>query len=215
MIKKFLLTIALIATLPAFANIHGENLSANDALLKLKEGNGRFSHNKLQHPDQSKVRMAEIEKSQHPFVAILSCADSRVPPEIIFDQGLGDIFEIRNAGNVIDKHVLGSIEYAIIHLGVKLVVVMGHQDCGAVGATIAGKNETKNINSIINFIKPSLELAKKQQGCLVENTIKNNVSAAKENIENDKVLKEYLETKGVKVIEAYYHLDNGAVLFSE
>lgn len=159
--------------------------------------------------------MAEIEKSQHPFVAILSCADSRVPPEIIFDQGLGDIFEIRNAGNVIDKHVLGSIEYAIIHLGVKLIVVMGHQDCGAVGATIAGKNETQNINSIINSIKPSLALAKKQSGCLVENTIKNNISTAKENIENDKFLKEYLKTKGVKVVEAYYHLDDGTVLFGE
>ena len=98
----------------------------------------RFINNKLKHPDEDLKRRKEALKGQHPFAVILSCSDSRVPLEIIFDQGIGDIFEIKNAGNVLDDHVIGSIEYAVMHCGVKLVVIMGHQDCGAIAATLSG-----------------------------------------------------------------------------
>ena len=145
--KKFLIILAMFCfSNSCFAHSHN-NLSASDALEKLKEGNQRFIEFKQKHPDEDKKRRQEMLKGQHPFVVILSCSDSRVPPELIFDQGLGDIFEIRNAGNVLDEHVIGSIEYAIMHLGVKLVVIMGHQDCGAVGATLSGISETKYIKT--------------------------------------------------------------------
>lgn len=213
MLKRILLIFVLVLCAPVFANTENAGVSPDEALVKLKEGNKRFSSNRLKHPNQSIKRRVEIQNAQHPFVIILSCSDSRVPPQIIFDQGLGDIFEIQNAGNVTDEHIMGSIEYAVMHLGVKLVVVMGHQNCGAVNAAIEGGNQTDNINSIINSIKPAVNLAKKQEGCFVENVIKDNVQISKENIEKNKNLKEYIENKGVKVISAYYHLDSGIVDF--
>src|SRR5437762_9840331 len=115
-----------------------------EAISKLKEGNGRYTSGNLQHPGQTTERRAELAKSQHPFAIIVSCSDSRVPPEIVFDQGLGDLFVLRVAGHVIDNHSLGSIEYALDHLGVRLIVVLGHQNCGAVQAakeTIAAKGK--------------------------------------------------------------------------
>ena len=105
-----------------------------EAISKLKEGNGRYAGGNLQHPGQTIERRVELAKSQHPFATIVSCSDSRVPPEIVFDQGLGDLFVVRVAGNVIDDHGLGSIEYSVDHLGVRLIVVLGHQSCGAVKA---------------------------------------------------------------------------------
>ena len=136
-VTKVILTLAIMLFANgAFAN-EVKNLSADEALLKLKQGNNHFVHVHMKHPDETKHRREELVKGQHPFVAILSCSDSRVPSEIIFDQGLGDIFSIRNAGNVLDEHIIGSIEYAVYHLGIKLVVVMGHQECGAVNAAIS------------------------------------------------------------------------------
>ena len=105
-----------------------------EAISKLKEGNGRYAGGNLQHPGQTTERRAELAKSQYPFATIVSCSDSRVPPEIVFDQGLGDLFVVRVAGNVVDDHALGSIEYSVDHLGVRLIVVLGHQSCGAVQA---------------------------------------------------------------------------------
>src|SRR6266480_6225308 len=137
-----------------------------EAISRLKEGNGRYTSGNQQHPHQSgdergriaansyenlgmtaaeaAKRREELAKSQHPFAIVVGCADSRVPPEIVFDQGLGDLFVLRVAGNVIDDHSLGSIEYAVDHLSVRLIVVLGHQRCGAVKAakeTIAAKTE--------------------------------------------------------------------------
>lgn len=157
-----------------------------------------------------------LVKGQHPFVAILTCSDSRVPAEIIFDQGLGDIFEIRNAGNVLDNHVIGSVEYAVAHLGVKLVIVMGHEDCGAVTATVNNVDESKYINSLIKSIKPALKQYEKEHqcGCKLTNVIKNNaVINANKLTEKDGLLKDYVQNKGLKIVPAYYHLDSGEVEF--
>lgn len=189
-------------------------VSADEALKKLNDGNARFSHMRLKHPDVSKRRIQEIEAAQHPFVAMLSCSDSRVSPEIIFDQGLGDIFEIRNAGNVLDDQVIGSVEYAIAHLGVKLVVVMGHEHCGAIAATAHPDNEDKFIASITRFIKPSFEKAKYQKGDILENTSLNNAkAAAKGMLEQNPVIADYVKNHGVKVVPAYYCLHTGRVEF--
>src|SRR5437667_11167751 len=107
-------------------------VAPTEAISKLKEGNGRYTGGNLQHPGQTAERRTELANTQHPFATIVSCSDSRVPPEIVFDQGLGDLFIVRVAGNVIDDHALGSIEYAVDHLGVRLSVVLGRQSFGAV-----------------------------------------------------------------------------------
>src|SRR6267142_2060587 len=147
-----------------------------EAISKLKEGNGRYTSGNLQHPGQTTERRTELSKIQHPFAVIVSCSDSRVPPEIVFDQGLGDLFIFRVAGNVIDDHGLGSIEYAVDHLNVRLIVVLGHQSCGAVQAakeTIAAKSKAPgHIQSLVTAIQPAVEATAKGD---LEATIKANV----------------------------------------
>src|SRR5262245_40561826 len=113
-------------------------LSAEQALARLLAGNARFVAHRERHPDITVRRRRALVSSQHPFAVILGCADSRVSPELLFDEGLGDLFVIRVAGNVVDDVVLGSIEYAVEHLGTKLIVVLGHEKCGAVSAAVAG-----------------------------------------------------------------------------
>lgn len=210
------LTLALSFNISAcFANSDIENLSAKQALKKLKTGNERFIKFQSKHPDETLSRRKEMEKGQHPFVVILSCSDSRVPPEIIFDQGLGDIFEIRNAGNVLNEHVIGSIEYAVMHCGVKLIVIMGHQDCGAIAATLSGISETKYIQALEDSIKPAMDDCK-QQGLEInsDNVVKAHVMQdIKELTQQDSELVQYMKKHDVKIIPAYYHIDSGKVDF--
>src|SRR5216110_584585 len=152
-------------------------VAPTEAISKLKEGNGRYAGGNLQHPGQTTERRAELANTQHPFATIVSCSDSRVPPEIVFDQGLGDLFVVRVAGNVIDDHALGSIEYAVDHLGVRLIVVLGHQSCGAVQAareTIAAKSKAPgHIQSLVTAIRPAVEATAKGY---LEATIKANAN---------------------------------------
>src|SRR6184192_4185539 len=157
-------------------------VAPTEAISKLKEGNGRYAGGNLQHPGQTTERRAELANTQHPFATIVSCSDSRVPPEIVFDQGLGDLFVVRVAGNVIDDHGLGSIEYAVDHLGARLIVVLGHQSCGAVKAakeTIAAKSKAPgHIQSLVTAIQPAVEAtAKGDLGATVEANVKNVVQA--------------------------------------
>ena len=218
--KKLLLSAMLIFSLlittnTCLANHNSENLSAEKALEKLIKGNKRFVKLEQKHPDEDKKRRKEMLKGQHPFVIILSCSDSRVPPELIFDQGIGDIFEIRNAGNVLDDHVIGSIEYAVMHCGVKLIVIMGHQDCGAIAATLSGVSETKYIQSLEDSIQPAVEDCKKK-GIEVnsDNVVKAHVMQdINELLEQDTELVKYMKEHDVQIIPAYYHLDTGKVDF--
>src|SRR5437660_252999 len=113
------------------AHLDQPTVAPAEAISKLKEGNGRYTNGNLQHPGQTAERRTELAKTQHPFAAIVSCSDSRVPPEIVFDQGLGDLFVVRVAGNVINDEGLGSVEYSVDHLGSRLILVLGHQSCGA------------------------------------------------------------------------------------
>ena len=192
-----------------------DNLSADEALKKLKQGNKRFVKLHQKHPDESAKRRKEMLNGQHPFVIILSCSDSRVPPELIFDQGLGDIFEIRNAGNVLNDHVIGSIEYAVMHCGVKLIVIMGHQDCGAINATLSGVSETKYIKALEDSIQPAVEK------CILNNLEINSDNVVKAHVmqdieelmKQDHELVEYMKKHKVKIVPAYYHLDSGKVEF--
>ena len=186
-----------------------------EAVSKLKEGNGRYAGGNLQHPGQTTERRAELAKDQHPFAVILSCSDSRVPPEIVFDQGLGDLFVVSVAGNVIDDHGLGSIEYAVDHLGTRLILVLGHQSCGAVKAakeTIAAKGKAPgHIQSLVTAIKPAVEATVKAD---LETTIKANVKDVVQALRSSTpILKAKVDSGDVQVIGGYYSLDTGAVTF--
>jgi carbonic anhydrase len=214
--KKIFLSMGLIGVLVCsnpfcWANeVH--NLSADEAMTKLLEGNKRFYTKHLKHPDQSYKRRIEGLKGQHPFVVILTCSDSRVAPEIIFDEGLGDIFEVRNAGNIIDEHVIGSIEYAVEHLGVNLVVVMGHDDCGAVKAAMNHKKESVHIESLVKSIEPAVLLSKQQTGDFYQNCIKNNVKLGTLALKSSKpVISKHLDEQTLKIFSAIYHIDTGKV----
>jgi carbonic anhydrase len=213
-----------------------------DAISRLKEGNGRFTAGNLQHPHESTEertymatnsyenasmlflgmtdaqaakRRAELAKSQHPFAIIVSCSDSRVPPEIVFDQGLGDLFVLRVAGNVINDESLGSIEYAVDHLAVRLIVVLGHQSCGAVKAakeTIAAKGKAPaHIQSLVTAIKPAVEATVKGD---LETTVEANVKNVVQALRSSKpILKPEVDSGEIQVIGGYYSLDTGAVTF--
>src|SRR6266511_3705560 len=186
-----------------------------EAISKLKEGNGRYTSGNLQHPGQTTERRTELAKTQHPFASIVSCSDSRVPPEIVFDQGLGDLFVVRVAGNVINDHALGSIEYSVDHLGVRLIVVLGHQSCGAVRAareTIAAKSKAPgHIQSLVTAIQPAVEATAKAD---LEATIKTNVNDVVRALRSSTpILKAKVDSGDVRVTGGYYSLDTGAVSF--
>lgn len=213
MFKKIILTLAIILCTSSVWASEGGNLPAGSALQKLQQGNDRFVESKMVHPNQTKVRMSELVKGQHPYAVILSCSDSRIPPEVVFDQGLGDIFVIRNAGNVLDEHVLGSIEYAVHHLGVNLVVVLGHESCGAVGAAMKGGEMSPAVGSLVKSIQPACTKCKKEKTYTYDCVVKTNAQLAAKEILKDKELSECIKIRGLKVVPAFYDLDTGKVEF--
>src|SRR6478752_2603512 len=187
----------------------------DQALARLMEGNKRYSSSHCKHPHQSTGRRHELEKTQHPFAAILSCSDSRVPPEIVFDQGLGDLFVVRVAGNVINDEGMGSLEYTVDHLGTRLILVLGHQSCGAVDAakqTIASKGKAPgHIQSLVTAIKPAVEATAKDD---LETTIKANVKNVVQALRTSTpILKAEVDSGKIQVVGGYYSLDTGAVTF--
>ncbi|MBA4418474.1 MAG: carbonic anhydrase [Syntrophus sp. (in: bacteria)] len=188
--------------------------NADKALQKLAEGNTRFVSSKLIHPNQGEDRRIEVSKGQSPFAIIVGCSDSRIPPEILFDQGLGDLFVIRVAGNILDDIGMGSIEYAVSHLGTELVVVLGHGKCGAVSATVQGGEPHGHIGSIVKAIAPALEKAKGLAGDLTDNTIRANVGLVAGQIRSSKpILSKMMEEGKVRVVGAYYNIESGKVEF--
>jgi len=188
-----------------------------EALSKLKEGNARYVSGNLQHPDQTTERRTELANVQHPFAAILCCSDSRVPPEVVFDQGLGDLFIVRVAGNVINNEGLGSLEYAVDHLGTRLIVVLGHQRCGAVDAarkTIAAKGKAPgHIQSLVTAIKPAVEATAKED---LDATVKANVKHVVDTLRSSTpILKAAIDSGKIEVVGGYDSLDTGAVTLTE
>jgi len=217
-------------------------VSPSEALSRLKDGNGRFTAGNMQHPHESAderkhmardsyenagtislgmtaeqvvKRRAELTKSQHPFAIILSCSDSRVPPEIVFDEGLGDLFIVRVAGNVLNDEGLGSIEYGVDVLGARLIVVLGHQSCGAVDAamkTIASKGKAPgHIQSLVTAIKPVVDATPKSDlDAMIKANVKHVVDALRS---STPILKTKVDSGDVQVIGGYYTLETGAVAF--
>jgi carbonic anhydrase len=207
---RALLLLALPGAAVAWTQEAPPALSADDALKKLIAGNERYVRAKMNHPDESLARRKELATGQHPFAVILGCADSRVSPELLFDEGLGDLFVIRVAGNIADDAVLGSIEYAVEHLGTKLIVVLGHEKCGAVTAAVEGGKPPGHLAALTAAIAPVVDAAAKQPGDKIHNcVIANARRVARQIRESEPVLKEYVNGKGVKVVAADYELDTG------
>ncbi|MBK6874255.1 MAG: carbonic anhydrase [Kineosporiaceae bacterium] len=193
--------------------------STKQARELLEEGNHRFVAGTPEHPDQTAARRTIVATGQHPFAAILSCADSRVPPEVLFDQGLGDLFVVRSAGQVVDKAVLGSLQYGAEHLKTPLIVVLGHTACGAVKATIEAV-ETKAkpsgtaIDDLVTAIKPAVVEAEEvgaEGEEMVEAAIGINVERVVEALKADALLGEFVAKRELKVVGAIYSLTTGEV----
>lgn len=145
------ITWTIACSLPS-SNQEAKTYTPAERLRQLEEGAARFASGRSKHPRQTPARVHEIENGQHPFAIVVACSDSRVSPEIIFDQGLGDLFVLRTAGNLIDNLVLGSIEYAVEHLGASVVVVLGHSECGAVKALTEGGEACGHIRDIVEML---------------------------------------------------------------
>jgi carbonic anhydrase len=188
-----------------------DDITPERALQQLMEGNQRFVNGKRQNPHQDMARLAEIAKTQKPFGAILSCADSRVPSEIIFDQGFGDLFICRVAGNIATPEEIGSLEFGTLVLGAKVIMVMGHKRCGAVDATIKGAQVPGQIASLLEAIKPAVKNSESQTGDRLENATKANVLFQIEKLKASPVLSGLIKEEKLKIVGGYYDLDTGAV----
>jgi carbonic anhydrase len=181
------------------------------ALQKLIDGNKRFVERRRQNPNQTLARVTEVAQTQTPYAAILGCADSRFPAEIIFDQGLGDLFVCRVAGNVATPEEKGSLEFGTLVLGAKVLMVVGHERCGAVKAAIEGGELPGQIGSLTAAIKPAVERSKNQSGDKVENAVKENVRLQIEKLKESPVISQLIQEGKMKVVGGYYDLDTGAV----
>ena len=219
------------ATGLAFASSHnGSGMSPDEALQKLMDGNRRYVENQMTGNKLCDLpTRTSLAKSQKPYAIILSCSDSRVPPEMIFDKGLGEVFVVRVAGNVPDPVVLGSIEYAAEHLGSPLIMVLGHERCGAVTATVDAKGKSTgsaNIDAIVKAIEPNVKSAAKscdackgekncsetKKGELVECVIDANAKAVASNLtKRSKILNHLVAEKKIRIVAAKYDLDDGMV----
>jgi carbonic anhydrase len=193
-----------------------EKMESSEALIRLLDGNERYVKFHLEHPDVSEERRGQVAQGQTPFAAIVGCADSRVPPEILFDQGLGDLFVVRVAGNIVDSALLGSLEYAVEHLGVRLVMVLGHEKCGAVKATIdtldSGTPAPGSINTLVEAIRPAVEVARGLDGDLLDNAIIANVILTMNQTKATSViLSNAIRAGELLVVGGRYDLDTGAV----
>lgn len=209
---------AALASRPAQASPakHTE-LSADQALALLKEGNERFVSAPAECFEEMAQRRQAIAAGQTPFAVIVACSDSRVPPELLFARGLGELFVIRNAGNTVDTVALGSIQYAVEHLGVPLIAVIGHRRCGAVQAAVAVVEENAvfpgAIGQMVEPIVPAVLQAKGTSGALLENAVSENVRRTVLRLRGatEPILREPLESGKLKVVGARYDLDDGRV----
>ena len=199
-------------------------VSAVDALDRLREGNRRFASNVNSGSGRVDTRPAEVVGGQQPFAIILGCSDSRVPAEIVFDQGLGDLFVIRVAGNIVAPSQIGSVEFAAAKFGTRLVVVLGHSHCGAIEETLqqlqeSSENRSGNLKSIVDFVRPSVEPLLAQgigddRDAVIEQAVRANIRASAEHMRHGSVILEDLERdEGLVIVGAEYSLETGLVDF--
>lgn len=200
------------ATLPGIGQRAETAVTADSALAELKAGNAHHARHQYSHPHENAARQRELTAGQHPHAEILSCADSRVPPEIIFDQGLGDLFVVRVAGNVATDTEIGSLEYGAEHLHIPLLVVLGHESCGAVTAAVQGGPPEGHIAALVDLIKPAVEKSRGLPGDPVANAVRTNVDmVVKQLRSSNPILSELVAHGKLRIVGAVYSLDTGKV----
>jgi carbonic anhydrase len=187
-------------------------MTKQEIIDKLKAGNQRFVENNLERPHQDGARREETTGGQSPYAIVLSCADSRVVPELAFDTGMGDLFVVRVAGNVANTSSLASMEYAVAHLHTSIIVVLGHQSCGAVTAAVQGGDNGPNLNHLLEHIQPAIDHASDAQN--VDEVIHVNAElTSKTIVDNSAIIAQAVQEGKVQIVPAYYHLDSGVVDF--
>jgi carbonic anhydrase len=215
--KRLRIIVALFVAVIFFSGlVIAVTEKGNEALQKLMDGNKRFVSGTLAQKDLGDAKRKELAKGQKPFATVLTCSDSRVPPELLFDQGLGDVFVVRVAGNVVDPIALGSIEYAAEHLGSPLLLILGHSKCGAVKATLEAKGKPEgNIGAIIKKIIPAADAAKKKGGTqdeILETAIKQNIKNVYADImKNSKIVPHLVEEGKLMIAAGEYDITTGKV----
>jgi carbonic anhydrase len=183
----------------------------NEKILEeLLEGNRRFFEGNRIHPHESAERRREVAGGQHPAAVLLTCSDSRVPPEILFDRGLGDLFVVRTAGNVVDDSVLGSIEYAVVHLGVRLIVVLGHSNCGAVGAALAKAEAKGHLNFVTMALHAAVDEVRHIEGDIYDLASRRNVELTVAALKSSEPILAPLNSE-LEIVGCYYDLDSGRI----
>jgi len=218
--KRFNILLALLLVVAFSGFVFAGSGKGEEALQKLMDGNKRFVSGNLATKDLGDTKRKELAKGQKPFATVITCSDSRVPPELLFDQGLGDIFVVRVAGNVVDPIALGSIEYAAEHLHAPLLFILGHEKCGAVAATIESKGKPEgNIGAIVRKITPAAVTAKKKGGTkdeILETAIQENVkNVYKDIMKKSEVIKHLAKEGEVKIVAGEYSLTTGEVKMIE
>jgi carbonic anhydrase len=188
------------------------SITSEQALKKLMDGNQRYVQQKRTFPDQNKARILSVASGQHPFTVVLGCSDSRVPPELLFDQGFGDIFDIRIAGNIIDDAVIASMEYAVAELKVPLIFVLGHERCGAVKATLDGNPVPGRIGNLLAAIKPAVDQVKNQPGDKLDNAVRANIKMGVNKLKTaSPVFSGAIKAGKLKIVGGRYDLDTAKV----
>lgn len=188
-------------------------MTIQETINRLKEGNKRFVADKLDGKLQDTARRTSLSSGQSPYAIVLSCADSRVVPELAFDTGLGEIFTVRVAGNIANTESIASIEYAVAHLGSKIIVVMGHESCGAVTAAMGGGDNGYNLNILLAQITPAVVQAGSDD---VNVVVKKNAQLnAEELVNRSAIIRSAVEKGEVKIVSAYYHLGSGQIDFMD
>jgi carbonic anhydrase len=218
--RLFPLVVTMVLTMAVqlWASGAGPGVSPDEALTKLKDGNARYVTGAPQHPNQDQQRRAGTASAgQHPFATVLGCSDSRVPVEVLFDSGIGDVFVIRVAGNVAAVDETGSIEYAVEHLGTPVVVVLGHTQCGAVTAAVQNAQLHGNVGLLVNTIKPAVAKAHKlhpelKGDALLDEAIRANVwQSIADLFKSSPVIAEKIKAGQLKVVGAMYTIDTGVI----
>lgn len=187
------------------------SVTPDQALTQLMAGNQRFMDRKRLNPHQDFARLSEVATSQTPFAAILSCADSRVVPEIVFDQGIGDLFVVRVAGNIAITEDVASEEYAIAKLKTPLLLVLGHERCGAVTAALEGTGFPGAIDSLVVAIQPAIQASEGEPGDRLTNAVKANVRLQVQRLQTSSIIASAVQAGALKVVGAFYDLDTGEV----
>jgi carbonic anhydrase len=187
---------------------------ARETLDDLRDGNRRFCADRAEGPRRNAERRRAVAAEQSPKAAVLTCSDSRVVPEILFDQGLGDLFVVRTAGHVLDRGAVGSLEYALEHLQVPLFVILGHSRCGAVTSAVAGRPGPGSLDWVLNAIRPAVWATASAQGDAVENAAREHARRALSDIARmSALLHEAVEQRRLSMVSAYYDLASGSVEF--